>query len=746
MKTPTSSFLRGLRRTLQRAARPAIAGSVLTLSMAGCITDKATVCDLKYCDDIEGISDYRDQVAAIEYPCIDTPTPQVVASSLEPRNLNRRNEDKPREMTLQEALRTALSQNEIIETSALGGVGAKTVLTNPTGASSVYDPAIQSSGVLFGRRSVETALSDFDTTFTTSITGGRVDMNAGGSFAGEGNFVNFRSALSKQFATGASLTLNNDWNYTNDLPDFAPKGGAGRPINYFGEIGAQFRQPLLSGSGVEYTRIAGPANPNFGAITGVSQGVVIARINEDISIADFEVAVRNAMRDIESAYWDLYLAYRTYDTAVVAHQSAMGSWKIAFDLSDVGNGTKMDELQAREQLYETKAAVETSLSNLYKAEAELRRLTGMSMNDGTVIVPIDEPALAEFQPDWQTSLRQALTYRVELRRQKWNVKSLQLQLQAARTLVRPRLDFVAGYDLQGAGDRLFSQGGGLNSAFGALKHGDIDSWNVGMELSMPLGFRFARSQVRNLELQLAKATAVLASQEKNIAHDVATAIQDVTSAYASAQSNYKRFQASIRRVDLEKQRYEAGGSNLDPLLRAQSSRSSAEAAYYRDVASYNQALVSLNLATGQLLQLNGISLAEGPWCPEAQCDALLRAQARTHAKDAPELCTMPPNFTSRYPAGSADLNVIPEAERHSFPETGMPADIGQPEALPVLEAPVAPEVPLTPAGGQAKYDFESINPSLLELDPRPAAPIRSAFQRSEGDANFSEDFPDTVIR
>lgn len=705
--------------------------------MTGCISDKATVCDLQYCDDIEGISDYRDQAANIAYPCIDTPTPEAVANSYEPRNLNRRNEDSPREISLHEALRTALSQNEVIETSALGGVGAKTVLTNPSVASSVYDPAIQSSGVLFGRRSVETALSDFDTTFTTSVTGGRSDLSAGGGFAGEGNFVNFRSALQKQFANGSSLTLNNDWNYSNDIPGFAPKGGATRPISYFGEIGAQFRQPLLSGSGVDYTRIAGPANPNFGAITGVSQGVVIARINEDISIADFEIAVRNAMRDIETAYWNLFLTYRIYDTAVAAHQSAAGSWKIAFDLSDVGNGTKMDELQAREQVYETKANVETSLSDLYKAEAELRRLIGLPMNDGTVLVPVDEPALAEFQPDWQASLQQALTYRVELRRQKWNVKSLQLQLQAARSLVRPRLDFIAGYDLQGAGDRFISQGGGLNSAVGALKHGDIDSWNLGLEMSMPIGFRFARSQVRNLELQLAKATAVLASQEKNIAHDVATAIQDVTSAYASAQSNYKRMQAAIRRAELEKRRYEAGGSNLDPLLRAQSSRSVAEASYFRDVATYNQSLVSLNLATGRILDLNGISLAEGPWCPEAHCDALLRAQARTHAVDAPHLCTKPQDFSSRHPTGSVELNTVPASERHAYP-VEMEAPVESPQKYDVPPPPAAEDA-------QARYEFEQIDPKLLELDGLAPPRVRSALLRSTENRDFSEDFPKTVI-
>lgn len=53
-----------------------------------------------------------------------------------------------------------------------------------------------------------------------------------------------------------------------------------------------------------------------------------------------------------------------------------------------------------------------------------------------------------------------LTHRVELRRQKWQVKSLMLQLDAARTLVRPSLNAVAGYNVLGFGDTLASQGVG----------------------------------------------------------------------------------------------------------------------------------------------------------------------------------------------------------------------------------------------------------------------------------------------
>ena len=77
----------------------------------------------------------------------------------------------------------------------------------------------------------------------------------------------------------------------------------------------EIRQPLLQGYGVEFNRIAGP-----GAIPGFNQGVLIARVNTDIALATFEASVRNLVSDVETAYWELYFAYRNLDSAVRPRQ------------------------------------------------------------------------------------------------------------------------------------------------------------------------------------------------------------------------------------------------------------------------------------------------------------------------------------------------------------------------------------------------------------------------------------------
>lgn len=626
--------------------------------ISGCSArPKKDVSQLSWCDDKDDrqLSSYKGHATDVSHVCLDNETSPIVQRTLEPRNLLRRNEEQIYEISLHQVIQMALANNEIVQTSAVGGVGSSPVLNSPRGVSSIYDPAIQESGVLFGGGlGVEAALSRFDTQFMTSALWGRSTATLTPR-----ETATFTSGLSKQFATGGTVQLSNNWNYLG-TPTGAPFTSA-----YTGSVGLAVRQPLLAGSGVEFTRIAGPTNPAFGSITGVGQGVVISRINNDITVAGFEQAVRGSVRDIENAYWDLYLAYRTFDTAVVAHRSARRSWREARDKNDIGLLDPAEELQAQDRLYETKAQVEQVLNALYRAEANLRRLVGLPVNDGRVLRPADEPSVSEYIPDWEMSLRQGLSQRTELRAQKMRIKSLQLQLKAAQSLVRPTMNAVGSYDINGFGDRLLgtnsinpATGLPIGTASGSLVDAGLETWTAGVEVTVPIGYRSQRSQVRNLELQLRKDTAVLAAQEKDVAHEIAIAIQDVTSAFSVAQSNHKRMLAAKDRVEKLNIKKDFGTLTLDLVLRAQASVAQAESSYYQQVVNYNKALVDLNLATGSLLEYNGIFLGEGHWTAEAYSDAQIHAAERTHAKPNPHVHTEPPEFVSPGPTGTIERRVV----------------------------------------------------------------------------------------
>ena len=58
-----------------------------------------------------------------------------------------------------------------------------------------------------------------------------------------------------------------------------------------------------------------------------SNGIIIARLNTKISDADFEIEVRNFVRDLYSAYWDLARQYRVHHSVVQAQDLSHKTWQ-----------------------------------------------------------------------------------------------------------------------------------------------------------------------------------------------------------------------------------------------------------------------------------------------------------------------------------------------------------------------------------------------------------------------------------
>jgi len=625
---------------------------------------------------------YREQAQAIDYPHIHEAVAEEVQFSQSPRTILDKRQDKIRKMSLTEALHLALANNRIVQTGTLSGlsgasdqIGNRLILTNPDRVDSIYDPAIQESGVLFGGRGLESALAAFDTQFTTSMTWGRNETIPNVAFFGPGSIAgatlqsdsgNFLAQLQKTFAHGGQLSLRHNW-------DYSLSNAQSRlfPSSYTGSLGARYRHPLLAGAGTEFTRTAGPITQNFGGLSGVSQGVVIARINNDLSIADFEMAVRNGLRGVEETYWNLYLAYQQYHTAIVTRNSARRTWKEADKVAGAGGGREGFQLwevqEALEQFYKLSATTDTALNKIYSTEANLRRLLGLPLNDGTMIRPSDKPSDAQLIPQWELSLAEALTRRPELRRQKWKIKSLELQLKAAKSLTKPRLDFVTEYQVNAFGDRLFSRGDndvlmtaqGLDSAYETLSQGNQTGWTLGFEVNMPLGLRSAHAQVRNIELRLVKEKDLLSLQEREISHELSVAFRNLALHYKTAQAQLSRRKAAqerLRQFALLK-KHGQKGFTLDNVLRAQASIGEAEADYYASLIAYNKAIMNLHFAKGTLLEHNNVYLAEGGWTREAYQDALRRALARSHAFDNRFLHVEPREFV--LPAETGVIDIVP---------------------------------------------------------------------------------------
>ena len=598
------------------------------------------------------LSHYVGAIQKLEYPDSCEAPLDEASGTTEPLTLSNARFDQIWELSLEEAIRTALENGKVLRNlggrfQSFGGPRPQTgepavsLLTNPQVTPSIYDPAIAETDPF---RGVESALSLFDAQVSSSLTWDRI--NRPQNFQPSVNIIfpqnlqgdtgNWTTGIQKKTATGATFGVSNSTLYDNNNVKSREV-----PSTWTTNYDFTFSQPLLQGAGVTYNRIAGP-DP-FDNIYGrpLYRGVLLARINADISLAEFEAGVRNLVSDTEQSYWELYFAYRNLESRKAGRDSSLEAWRKVHALYvEQSRGGEADkEAQAREQYFFFRSEVEQALTDVYRCENRLRFMMGISASDGRLIRPADEPTTARISFDWQQSLVEALSRSAELRRQKWVIKQKELELTAAKNMVLPRLDLVGRWRFLGMGQELINQNYAaynangrdpLNGtdAYSTLLSGQFQEWQAGGQFLMPLGFRRELATVRNYQLQLARERARLQDEELEASHALVEAVRNVDTNFALAQTNFNRRVAAERQVEAVQAAYDAGTVTLDQLLDAQRRRAEAESSYARAVVDYNRSISSLHFRKGSLLEYNGVFLAEGPWPGKAYFDAHRRARQR----------------------------------------------------------------------------------------------------------------------
>ena len=558
----------------------------------------------------------------IEYPdlCDESSTDGSDLISGPPITISNFHEQEPWDLSLDECVLMALQGSKVMQ--RLGGV----VVNSPQGATTTFDPALVETNPL---QSVEAALSAFDAQASTSFIFNHSERSFNNLFIGGGaaslttDASTFQGQLTKTAATGARLTLRNQIDYNrNDSP-----------VNLFGSTYdilnlLEIRQPLARGSGALFNRIAGP-----NGAPGQYNGVLIARIRGDVTLADFEAAVRTLVRDVETNYWELYFAYRDLDTKSAARDAARETWENRKLRLVGGLDRPDDEAQARQQFFNFENQVVNALTGtavgqlgLIGAERNLRRLLGLTVNDGRVIRPSTEPVTTPIVFDWDDSQHQALGRRVELRRQKWIIRQRELELIAAKELNRWQFDFVGQYGFRGFGDNLFGSRSRPNgSAFDDLINGDLDDWQLGVEWGGPIGLRQGHLAVRNAELNLTREKTVLREQQRQILHDLSASMVEIDRSFVALKTNANNRIAIEEELIPKQKRFEGGEDQIFFLLDVQQRLATIESAVHRSITEYNQALLNHAFSTGSLLSRYNIRLSEGPWNEHANFRSRVKA-------------------------------------------------------------------------------------------------------------------------
>lgn len=694
----------------------------------------------------------------LDTPNVDSESTPAELGAIAPLTIRN---DMPTEywnLSLEEAVQTAISNSQVLRD--LGGA----VIRTPNAISTVYNPALVDTDPRFG---VDAALSAFDAQFNINTDFANNDralnnlLLGGGTRLLQQQLINNRTELVKRSATGGEFAVRNNTGYdANNAPSNL------FPHAYNTNVEFEARQPLLQGAGSLFNRIAGAEvngrNRNLARFPGDYNGVLIARINTDVQLADLEMGLRDLVSNVENTYWDLYFAYRDLDSKVAARDAALETWRRVHALFEANRrgGEAEKEAQAREQYFQFQEEVENALTGrlldgtrtnngsrggtfrgiggVHVVERRLRLLMGIQLTDGKLARPSNEPTLARVAFDWSELVTEALCRRTELRRQKWVIKRRELELIASRNFLMPRLDVNGLYRFRGFGNNLIDANTAGNprfdNAFQDLTTGDFQEWQLGMEFSMPIGFRQAHAGVRNAELMLSRERAILKEQERQIVHDLADIVAEMDRSFAVAQTAYNRRLAAKEQLKAVQAAYDADKAPLDQVLSAQRTVADSEGRYHRALVEYALGVKNVHFEKGSLLDHNQVLLAEGPWPGKAYFDAarLEKRRGRERSMDyglhsTPPVSKGPVEQEAQIPANAVEMTtegmpaevmpgddlMIQEPTMANPNATGEEVKPAEESGTPFRDDPMAPpsELPVTPEGetsintGEAKVAF-----------------------------------------
>lgn len=505
----------------------------------------------------------------------DVPAPPTVSHPLE---------KVPLDLSLDDAIRIALENSEVVR--VLTGAGAT------SSGSTIYDPAITNTQVDQARARFDPnfqVLHDFDQRDDPSPSGAGI----GGTRTDQHSMD---LGLSKTTATGgtASLNVRSDARHSSGVG--APPGSLNPAAS--SAVDMSFVQPLLQGGGVR---------ANLAPIE-------IARIDTERSFYQLKQSVQQLVRGVIEAYWALVFArvdVWAREQQVTQGKRALRSAEVLFHGPGGAGpgGSKAGEIrQARSSLASFRANRVTAEADQLRREAALRNILGLPPSDGREIVPVTPPSTEWIDIEWETVLRLAEQYRPDLIELKLLIETDQQQLLLARNEAFPRVDASALYRWDALSGR--DPGG----AWLASRPGQFTGWNLGIDVSVPLGLRQSRAALRKWELSLMRDRANLEQALHQATHLLAENYRNLAQFYREYDAYTENRRAAGENLILQQVDYEAGRIPYLNVLVAITGWGNAIDSQARSLLQYETELAIFQEQTGTILEGHGIRFSEERYC------------------------------------------------------------------------------------------------------------------------------------
>ena len=260
--------------------------------------------------------------------------------------------------------------------------------------------------------------------------------------------------------------------------------------------------------------------------------------------------------------------------------------------------------KAEIELIRTHADVAQSLEEIIKAENDVRdterdlkrmlNKAGLGMETQTILIPSTQPDPVRYEIDRTQMVANAIENRMELLELELRLAQDALTIDYRRNQTLPQLTMEYTYNINGLGA---SRG----DSFDLLKEIDYKDHRVGLNVSIPLGNKAAKSQLRQAIYERTQRLASRESKKAQIEYEV---LQQIDKLEASWQRILASRQATILQDEqyrAEKRRFELGLGTSKDVRDAQTELADAQRVEILALTEYQMAVVDLAYATGTLL-------------------------------------------------------------------------------------------------------------------------------------------------
>jgi outer membrane protein len=432
---------------------------------------------------------------------------------------------------------------------------------------------------------LESARGAFDFQLTSNLTFSRRTTPPLNSQDVQGGFTSnlvLDVGLARLLETGGGVSLNAraNRNNTNNAFQCGDLQAIGEDCTIFGSsVDLSFNHPLLRGFGSEI------AQANLRR----------QRVARDQSLLNRQMRAANVLRDVINTYWGL--SYATQDLAIrrSAVDLAREQLRITKAQIEVGRLAPVDAAAVERAIGERMQEVLVSEQELLFRTLDLRRLFGQTGEPNLQIYAAqDVPQASGRTLDVAQEMAHAIESNPQLRAVALGMKLSEIDLETARSTLRPRLDFVGQVGATGRRNELPSA---VAQAFGL----DDMTWSAGLQLEVPLGNRLARGEERVAHLGSERSRLEAGDLELEIRSQVVRLAAVVGTAAKRVELARATVGFANQNLEAEKARFSVGRSTNNDVLLRQQELKSTEIQVVRATVDLLVGENTLDALTGELL-------------------------------------------------------------------------------------------------------------------------------------------------